>query len=69
MSETKNRTDFLFPKRDYLTGFESVFSIAGETAHFNTSNSAEEADYKAIKSDWEMIGQDFRNALKKLRAK
>ena len=65
--ETKtNRTDFLFPKRNFFTGVSSIFSISGETADFNTSKSGEEADFKALKSDWEMIGQDFKMAIKKL---
>lgn len=61
----EKRTDFLFPKRNFFTGLCSVFSLSGETAEFNTSNSGEEADLKALRSDWEMIGQDFRRVLKK----
>lgn len=64
--ETKEvRTDFLLPKRGFFTGFASVFSIAGDTVDFNTSNSGEEADLKAIQNDWEMIGNDIREALRK----
>lgn len=65
-NKTDIRTDFLIPERSFFTGFSSVFSIAGETTDFNRSKSGEEADYKAIKSDWEMIGQDFKKAIKKL---
>lgn len=65
-TKTEIRTDFLIPKRGFFTGFSSTFSVAGETANFNRSNTGEEADYKAIKSDWEMIGQDFKKAIKKL---
>lgn len=62
---TEKRTDFLFPKRNFFTGFASIFSIAGDV-RINTSNSGEEADCKAISNDWDMIGQDFRTALNKL---
>lgn len=65
METTENRTDFLFPKRNIFTGFSSIFSISGETVDFNTSNSGEEADFKAIRSDWEMVGKDFKEVLKK----
>ena len=63
MTDTDKRTDFLFPKRNFWTGFSSVLSIFGESNKFNTSDSGEEADYKALKSDWEMIGEDFKIAL------
>ncbi len=60
MTDTDIRTDFLFPKRNFWTGFSSVLGIFGESNIFNTSKSGEEADYKALKSDWEMIGEDFK---------
>ncbi|MEP2689171.1 hypothetical protein [Maribacter dokdonensis] len=63
MTDTDKKTDFLFPRRSFWTGFSSVLSIFGETNKFNTSKSGEEADYKALKSDWEMIGQDIRKVM------
>ena len=63
MIETEKRTDFLFPKRNFWTGFSSVLSIFGDSNKFNTSKTGNEADYKALKSDWEMIGKDFENAM------
>jgi hypothetical protein len=68
-TKTETRTDFLFPKRNVLTGFSNVFSISGETTEFNKSNSGEEADSKAIRSDWEMIGNDLKEAIKKVVGK
>lgn len=63
MNNTENRTDFLFPKRNFWTGFASVLNIFGDPHMFNTSKSGEEADYKAIQSDWEMVGNDFNDVL------
>lgn len=63
MINTDKRTDFLLPKRNFWTGFSSVLSIFGDSNKFNTSESGEEADYKALKSDWEMIGEDFKKAM------
>ena len=53
------RTDFLFPKRSFITGLASILCLGGNPRKFNLSNSDSEADYKAIKSDWSMVGQDF----------
>ncbi|MBK5214965.1 MAG: hypothetical protein JJE55_15060 [Flavobacteriaceae bacterium] len=66
MFETRKRTDFLFPKRNFWTGFSSILDIFGADKKFNTSKSGREADTKAIQNDWEMIGQDFRDVLSKL---
>lgn len=57
------RTDSLFPKRNFWSGFSSVFSVFGNQNKFNTSKSGQEADYKALKSDWGMIGKDIQNAM------
>lgn len=66
MNDTEKRTDFLFPKRNFWTGFSSILSIFGEEKKFNTSKSGKEADFKALKSDWEMIGDDIRKSMSKI---
>lgn len=65
MIDTEKRTDFLFPKRSFWTGFSSILSIFGDSNKFNTSKSGQEADYNALKSDWEMIGEDLKSAMSK----
>ena len=52
-------TDFLIPKRSFFTGLTTI-NLVGNTAKFNTSKSQEEADSKAIHSDWKMIGIDIK---------
>jgi hypothetical protein len=63
MNEAKNKTDFLLPKISFWKGFGSVLSLEGNQPKFNTSKSDAEADYKAIKSDWDMVGEDFDTVL------
>ena len=65
INDTEKRTNFLFPKRNFWSGFSNILSIFGEEKKFNTSKSGTEADFKALKSDWEMIGQDLRNSMSK----
>jgi hypothetical protein len=55
----KYRSDFLFPNSTFLIGMGSVFNIAGNYFEYNYSNSEEEADINALKSDWGIIGQDM----------
>ena len=57
------RTDFLFADESFLTGIASSLDIAGSSTRFNTSQNAEDADSKAIRNDWEMIGNDIKNAI------
>jgi hypothetical protein len=65
-TKTEIRTDFLIKKRGFFSGFSSIFNLSGEISDFNTSKSGEEADLKAIASDWKMIGKDFANSIEKL---
>jgi hypothetical protein len=59
-----NCTDFLFSSPSFFIGMGTVLNIGGNYYAFNCSSSEEEADRKALASDWEMIGKDFRNAMK-----
>lgn len=59
---TKNKvfhTDFLFANPSFIVGAGSIFNIAGNYFDYNYSHSTDEADAKAIRSDWGMIGQDM----------
>lgn len=61
----EDRTDFLIPKRSFFTGLTTI-NLVGNTAKFNTSKSQEEADSKAIHSDWKMIGIDIKESMLKI---
>jgi len=56
------RTDFLFATPSFLVGAGSIFNLAGNYFEFNISSSGEEADIKALQSDWDMVGNDLRDA-------
>lgn len=58
----KYRTNFLLPKNDFLVGLGNVLNISGSYFDYNYSKSEKEADYKAIFSDWENIGEDIRKS-------
>lgn len=57
------QTDFLFTRPSFLIGFGNIFNIAGNYFPFNYSQNAPEADYKAIKSDWDNVGNDISNSI------
>lgn len=61
------RTDFLFADESFLTGMGTVMDLAGSSTEFNTSETSEEADKKAIFSDWSMIGKDISNSIEQFK--
>ena len=59
------RTNVLFSRPSFISGLGSVINVAGNYFEFKYSNSGEEADRKALESDWDVIGDDLRNTIKK----
>lgn len=55
------------PKNSFLTGLGSIFNISGKYFEYNTSKSAQEADSKALRKDWEKIGKDIKEAEDKIK--
>jgi len=58
---------FLFSDTGCLVGAGSIINIFGNYYEFNSSDSEQEADAKAIRNDFEMVGQDIEQALKQLQ--
>lgn len=54
---------FLFSDSGFLTGAGSAINIAGNYYDFATSESEAEADSKALKNDWGVVGQDIESAI------
>jgi hypothetical protein len=56
------KTDFLNASSSFLTGMGSVVNLRG---HLYDYNSSDDPDQLAIAQDWQIVGQDMRDALKK----
>jgi hypothetical protein len=61
--QKRYRTDFLFVNPSFTMGLGSILNIEGNYFHFNYSENAEQADTKALESDWGMVGQDIEYAI------
>ena len=57
------KTDFLFSEPGFVEGMAHVFDVGGTFTSYNVSKSDKEADYKALKSDWGIVGQDIQKAV------
>ena len=66
--KNKFYTDFLFSTNDFIIGAGSAINLAGNYYDFNGSESAAEADERAIRNDFSMIGQDLCEATENFRS-
>ena len=60
----KARSDFLFATPSFIYGAARVLDLYGVFDAYNSSSTDYEADYKAIWSDWSIVGQDICSAMK-----
>ncbi len=56
-------SDFLFAQPSFLSGIARLLDWYALYDAYNASCSGREADYKALSSDWYMVGQDIRDAM------
>ena len=49
----------------FRRGLARSFNLFRKTDAYTYSNTADEADARALKTDWENVGYDIYNALKK----
>ena len=56
------RTFFLFAKPSFIGGMARVIDLGGTLTVYNNSPTEEEADKKAVHSDWQAVGGDLFNS-------
>lgn len=56
------KSDFLFSQPSFVSGVASAIDLEG-LVFYNESDSASEADRTALKSDWQVVASDMREAL------
>ena len=56
-------TSFLFARPSFLEGLARIFDFGGSLNQYNTSATPEEADKRALRSDWLAVGDDMRRAI------
>jgi hypothetical protein len=58
----RTSTDSLFARPSFWSGFGRLLDLWGKYDDYNTSRSTEEADMRALYSDWRITGQDVGDA-------
>lgn len=56
-------TSYIYSDSGFLVGMGSILNISGNYFDYNYCSSPEEADRKALKSDWKMVGQDIYDVM------
>lgn len=59
-------TDFLVGRPSFADGLGRIMDFSGAMNVYNRSRNGAEADAKALRSDFEMIGADLRVALEQV---
>lgn len=61
-------TDYLYAHPSFIGGMASCLDLGDTLTIYNESRTGEEADARAIKSDWLAVGQDIKSAIGKFKA-
>src|ERR1700722_5797775 len=56
------RADFLSARPSFWSGIGRVFDLWGKFDDYNVSPTTEEADMRALYSDWRIVGQTLRDS-------
>lgn len=59
------RSSFLFVEPSFLAGMGRIFDLWGGFDLYSVSRTPQEADLRALYSDWRVIGQDFRDVIRR----
>lgn len=61
------KSSTVLPSNSFWVGVGSIFNISGKYFDYNTSKTGREADVKALRRDWEMVGEDIKEAERKIK--
>jgi hypothetical protein len=56
---------YLTAQPSFLEGMARLFDFAGTLSVYNESRSPDEADIRALRADWQALGDDMRFAIDK----
>jgi hypothetical protein len=60
-------TGALFAEPSFVGGAARVLDLGGTFDRYNISPTPADADHRALVGDWNMVGQDLREAIEKVK--
>lgn len=61
-------TDYLYARPSFLEGMARAWDFGNTLNEYNESSTPEEADARALASDWLVVGEALREAVQRYRA-
>lgn len=58
------KVDHLYAKPSFIKGMGRILDVGSTRNIYNTSKTEEEADCRALETDWYLVGMDIREAMK-----
>lgn len=58
---------YLFARPSFLEGIARIYDFGNTLNTYNYSNTPEQADYIAMASDWQVVGQELRAAVARIK--
>jgi hypothetical protein len=55
---------YLYARPSFIEGVARLIDFGGTLNEYNCSATSDQADAKAIASDWKVVGSDFKSAVK-----
>lgn len=59
-----NKSSCIFERPSFVKGFGRAIDLMGTRSFYKRGLYLKMSDYKALKSDWYMVGRDFKEAIK-----
>jgi hypothetical protein len=60
--DTLTMSDYLFAQPSFLSGVGRLADLGGVFDDYNTSETVEQAETRAMRADWQDVGSDIRAA-------
>ena len=64
-----DKSTFLFARPSFIGGVARVMDLGATMQIYNNSKTEDEADLKALKKEWEVVGEDILSAVKEYEQK
>jgi hypothetical protein len=65
MMEVISVTDYLYARPSFIGGMAKVLDLGDTLTMYNASRTPAEADYRATKCDWAVVGKDLRDSVER----
>jgi hypothetical protein len=67
MEKITDDSGFLFADQSFIGGAATTIDIGGTLVVYNVSRDGDDADFRALASDWAITGKDIKRSVEKFK--